>query len=125
MRWSGKMKLQFKNLIKKYSKEVTIIKQPEAQIVDGRVSEGASQEHQVELAIFPIRPEQIQEYEGGNYTTQDKKIYLPESSEIILEENDVIVDNNNRYEIREKTDWTDFSDFHTYVAVKKVVENND
>ena len=119
------MKLQFKNLIKKYSKEVTIIKQPEAQIVDGRVSEGASQEHQVELAIFPIRPEQIQEYEGGNYTTQDKKIYLPESSEIILEENDVIVDNNNRYEIREKTDWTDFSDFHTYVAVKKVVENND
>lgn len=118
--------MYFSHILRKYEKEVVIVKD-NSQLVDGRLDETSS-EYNIKLTILPITPKQIQEYEGGNYTTEDKKIIAREDLEaddgtsIELEENDVIKYNDEEYEIREDTPWSDYADFNSYVGKKKVVE---
>lgn len=118
------MKFNFSHVLVKYEKEYEVTRTPDEEIVNGRVVEGTPVIENLSLILFPIRPEQIRDYEGGNYTTQDRKVYQREGSIMPLKENDIVKDSDTgeRYEIREKTPWLDFSDFSTFVAKKVVVE---
>lgn len=118
------MKLNFSHVLVKYEKEYEVERTPDEQIVDGRVVEGSPRTETLSLILFPLRPEQIQDYEGGSYTAQDRKVYQREGSIMPLKEHDIITDirNGEDYEVREKTSWLDFSDFSTFVAKKVVIE---
>jgi hypothetical protein len=118
------MKLNFSHVLTKYEKGYEVTRTPDEQIINGRVVEGTPITETLKLIMFPLRPEQINDYEGGAYTTQDRKIYQREGSIMPLKEHDIIYDSRNdkNYEVREKTSWLDFADFSTFVAKKVVVE---
>lgn len=129
------MKLRFSHILRKYEKEVTL-KKDTSSLSNGRLQQ-TNNEYIVKLTLIPLTPDRINEYEGGNYTTQDKKGLTREGligekiveggdnveEEVELKNNDIIVeDDGTKYEIREDTPWTDFADFTTFVAKKVVVE---
>jgi len=118
------MKLNFSHVLVKYEKSYEITRTPGEEIVNGRVIEGTPTIETINVILFPIRAEQIQDYEGGVYTTQDRKIYQREGSILPLKEHDVIYDSktDSNYEIREKTPWLDFADFSTFIAKKVVIK---
>lgn len=132
------MKSKFAYVLRKREKEVTVKRnKSNAQLVNGRLEESESDNNYItNLTVLPIRSKDIEEYEGGNYTKQDRKIYARENLEaehiidngdnqivdFSLKENDIIITNDGNYEIREKADWTDFADFETFIAKKVVVE---
>jgi len=121
------MKMSFSRVLRKYERTYNVTRYPDKELVDGRVVENTPTENSVSLIVFPLRPEQLQAYEGGTYTTQDRKIYQREDTEDMkLDVDDVIYDDlyDNHYEIREKAPWLDFADFSTFIAKKVVVEND-
>lgn len=120
------MRMSFGRVIRKYERDFEVTRNPDASIVDGRLSKGNSRVEILPLALFPLRSEQLQDYESGTYTTQDRKIYQREGSIMSLQENDVVYDSRNGsyYEIRELTSWEAYADFSTFIAKKVVVEND-
>lgn len=118
------MGFRFGHVLIKYEKSYQVVRTPNEELVNGRVVENSPITENLDLVVLPLRPKQLQEYEGGTYTTQDKKVYQREGSIMPLKEHDVILDNktDEKYEIREKTPWLDFADFSTFVAKRVVVE---
>jgi len=123
------------HIIRKRERQVELTKNPNEKLVNGRVQEGTPETYTISVAVFPMTSEMIQDYEGGNYTTQDKKVYVRENLEasdgtavqvenndVLTIDDDVLTTDDDDYEIRENTPWTDHSDFKTFVAKKKVVE---
>lgn len=118
------MKMSFGRVLRKYEREFEVTRNPDEDLVDGRVVEGTPTVETLKLIVFPLTPERLQDYEGGTYTTQDRKIYQREGSVMPLTDNDIIYDYryDAHYEIRERTPWLDFADFSTFIAKKVVVE---
>lgn len=119
------MQLKFSHVLRKYEKTYTVKRQVEGEMVGGRYEEGTPITFDIKLIIFPIQPEQLQDYEGGTYTTQDRKVYARIDQDNQLKHNDVILSSgNNGYEMRESTPWENFADFGTWLAKKVVVKDD-
>ena len=120
--------MRFSDLIEKYSKEVELIVEKEGHYEGPRWVDGETTKYTGRLAIFYMTPEDIEYYEGGNYTKQDIKAYAPEYLEvknvdtqekttITLDTEDKIVFRNDTFEIQEHQPKIHV-DYHVYVAKK-------
>ncbi|MCF8020869.1 MAG: hypothetical protein K9L62_15935 [Vallitaleaceae bacterium] len=119
------MKMLFSGVIAKYEREYTIERQVDGQLVDGRWETGTPEQFLSRLILLPANSEEIEDYEGGGYTTQWKKILQRENVANQLKKNDIIIDSEGeRYEVRDRTSWLGYSDFTSWLS-KKVVVGND
>ena len=93
------------------------------QLVDGRVQKNSETVNEVNAAILPMTREDVEEYEGGNYTTQDIKIYV-RADEYNISNNDYVEYDNKKYQIKQTQNWEILSDFKFGIG-KKVVVSDD
>jgi len=126
----------FADLIMKYSKTVIVRQIPSGEIDKGFLIPVEPVDYETRLAILPMSAKELQKYEAGMYTSQDKTIYTHigltgkrlsdnEVTPITLREGDQIIENNKTFTLKSVKDYTDFSDFRKYVGKKEVVKSND
>lgn len=113
------MDLKVRAAIKEFEQPITVITHPDSELEGGRYDKGDPVEKTVQAVVQPLSREEIEEYEGGNYTTQDIKVFIRAGYEV--QENDVIKHGGSRYEVREVENWLHVSDFCKLVAKKEVV----
>jgi hypothetical protein len=121
--------MEFSDLIQENSSEVEIVKEQEGYKDGPNWIPGGEDAYTVDIAVFYLSPEEFKYYEGGNYTTQDIKLLVPENTtfinqdtgqeeEIELDFDDEIKFDGNKFEIKEDKNQTIHSDFYEYVAKK-------
>lgn len=97
------------------------------------VDDGEADEYTTEIAVIHMTPEELNHYDGGAYTTQDLKLFVPEDNTginvetdvevpLIPEEGDIIYFQSNNFEVQNPQNNTHLSDFHKFLAKKEVVE---
>lgn len=120
-----------KDLIHKYRKPVDLTREKEGNFDRQKYVEGQEVNYEIKVAVFNMTPEEVNQYEGGKYTTQDVVIYAPEEvrakdkdtgdySDITLKEDDVITWEGNDYKIDSDDPNLAHSDFCRYIATKVV-----
>lgn len=103
---------RFKRLVEKYSVSCQhIAKQPGYYDADGIWHEPQDVPRDTKAAIIPI-PEQTLYETGGRYTSMDRQIISLEAYPM----HSHIVYKGNKYRIEEETDYTEYADFHQYLA---------
>lgn len=121
--------MEFSDLIKEHSSEIKIIKEQEGYKDGPNWIPGGEDIYTADIAVFYLSPEEFKYYEGGNYTTQDIKLLVPENTtfinqdtgqeeEIELNFDDEIKFDGNKFEIKEDKNQTIHADFYEYVAKK-------
>lgn len=113
--------MRFGHILRKREVAVTLTRENES-LNNGRLQSSEPTTYNIDLVVLPLTAEDIEQYEGGTYSTQDKKIFAREDLDVIPQKGDIITHNNEDYEIRERTSWLDYADFETFVAKKVVVE---
>jgi hypothetical protein len=72
------VRLKFSNIIKNRSYPITLIKKEDAVIDRTKIIPGSSQEYTIKVPVFHLTAEEVEAYEGGEYTAQDIRIHEPE-----------------------------------------------
>lgn len=122
------------NIINKYAKPITYIDENDdtANYDDnGRPVDNTDTEHTVDALVLPMTTKDLQLYESGKYSTDDKKIYFDypvynsEDTQIeIKPDNQVEVTNRFgdevKYELQREKDYSDFG--LLYFVGTKVIE---
>ena len=125
--------MDFSGFIRDYLTPVTL-KRGGKKFVNGEyVDDGASDEYSIEIAIIHLTTEELNEYDGGFYTIQDLKLFVPEDNTgvntetdeeipLIPKEGDIIRFQSNDFEVQNPQNNTHLSDFHKFLAKKVVVK---
>ena len=127
--------MEFSDLIKEHSSEVEIVKEQEGYKDGPNWIPGGEVTYTAKIAVFYLSPQELKNYEGGNYTTQDIKLYVPEKlvatnqdtgqeEEIEVDFEDEVKFNEKIFEIKEHKNQTVHADFHEYIAKKVVVDDD-
>lgn len=115
------VKIYFSHILRRYEKEYEI-ERDGGSLIDGRWVDDDSTFF-TDLTVMPYNPEEDVEYEGGSYERQWKKVFIRENNPNQIQKNDIIVvSEDDKYEIKERTSWLDFADFQSWIARKIVVE---
>jgi hypothetical protein len=129
------MKLEMSNIIKEDSQEIEVIKETEGQKVGANWISGTKKHYLVDAAVFYLSPEELRNYEGGKYTTQDIVIEAVEGYEMTnkstgqvedvkIEQEDKVLYDGKTFKVDEVNNLTVHSDYYEYVAKKEVVDND-
>lgn len=122
------MNFNVKHLINNYSHTYTITHKNEGYWDGPNWIEGQKVDYEIDAAIFNITAEEIEEYEGLNYTTQDIKILIPKpiialnlntqnKEQIEIKEDDSIQYLNDKYIFDDINDQSVHADYVRWVAV--------
>lgn len=112
------MKLyNFTRLINKYSTVFKLIVPSEGQYEGGIYVEGNSATPSCTGAIIPLSRRKVYQL-GGNYTTQDKELYMATPIDKALLGSKVLY-KDEYYGIEEATDYSDFGDIYHYILRKE------
>ena len=113
------MKLyNFNRLITKYSTDFTIIMPSEGYYDGGIYVCGETKTEVLAGAIIPMSQRKVYQL-GGNYTTQDKELYMMKRIDRALLGGKVSY-KGDTYSIEEETDYSDFADIYHYILRKEV-----
>jgi hypothetical protein len=123
------MKLEMSNIIKEDSQEIEVIKETEGQKVGPNWISGTKKHYLVDAAIFFLTSEELRNYEGGKYTTQDIVIEAVEGYEMTnkstgqvedvkIEQEDKVLYDGKTFKVDEVNNLTVHSDYYEYVAKK-------
>lgn len=108
----------FNRLITKYSTEFTLITPSEGAYDGGVYVYGEPKTNVLTGAIIPLSQRKVYQL-GGNYTTQDKELYMLKRIDRALLGGKVFY-KGDTYSIEEETDYSDFSDIYHYMLRKEV-----
>lgn len=119
--------MNFEGLIRKYSQTYTITTTEEGYFDGPTWVDGGEVVSNIECAIFPISAEEVENYEGLGYDTQDIQIFIPVSELETTEINkaDTIEYQGYTYIFDSVTKRDINSDFHKWFAKRKEVDTND
>jgi hypothetical protein len=123
----------FSGFIKDYIIPITLKRGGKGFVNGEYVDDGNSDEYITEIAVIHLTPEELNEYDGGFYTTQDLKLFVPEDNTginvetdeeiaLIPKEGDIINFQNNDFEVKDPQNNTHLSDFYKFLAKKEVVK---
>lgn len=108
------MKLyNFARLIKKYSVDCQLVKATEGQWVAGEWVEGEETTTDIRGAIVPITEKRINN-SGGDFKQGDCEFITTIPLE--LNSDTFVLYRNKKYKIMENTDYSEYADFHNYIA---------
>ena len=108
----------FTRLINKYSTDFTLIVPSEGYYEGGIYKEGKSTTEVLTGAIIPLSKRKIYQL-GGNYTAQDKELYMIKRINKALLGGKVLY-KGDYYSIEEETDYSDFAEIYHYMLRKEV-----
>lgn len=117
------MKLyNFIRLISKYSVDFTLVMPSKGKYEGGIYVDGESTSAAMRGAIVPLSEKKLYQ-PGGNYTAQDRELYMFTRIDSALLGGRVLY-KGNYYRIEEETDYSDYADVFRYMLRKEVPKND-
>lgn len=117
------MKLyNFIRLISKYSVDFTLITPSKGEYEGGIYVDGESESKAMRGAIVPLSEKKLYQ-EGGNYTAEDRELYMSARIDSALLGGRVLY-KGNYYRIEEETDYSDYADAYRYTLRKEAPKND-
>jgi hypothetical protein len=125
----------FKDLIIRNSRPVTFKRAGTATFNKSIKVPGTPIEFTGKAAVFPMTARELQKYEAGSYTAEDKTVFVPdplkvkrqgqtEEETLILKDGDQVVYKNLTYTLKSLSDFSDVSDFLKFAGKKEVIKSD-
>lgn len=125
--------MDFSNFIEGYITPVTLKRGGKKFVKGEYIDDGDFDRYKTSIAIIHLSLEELNQYDGGTYTSQDLKLFVPENNKainiktekevfLIPEEGDIIHFQDNDFKVQDPQNATHLSDFHKFLAKKVVVK---
>lgn len=122
--------MDLSRLVKKYEKLLSVEStSTEGSYVDGRWVKPETVTREFYGTALNLSTEDLKTYEAGTYTTKDIKIFVIQGltdttgEALTLAEGEIVIKNDNRYEIKKILDGCDIAGFKKIIAKKVVIHD--
>lgn len=122
--------MDLSRLVKKYEKLLSVEStSTEGTYVDGRWVKPQTATREFFGTALNLSTEDLKTYEAGTYTTKDIKIFVIQGltdttgEALTLAEGEIVIKNDNRYEIKKILDGCDVAGFKKIIAKKVVIHD--